>query len=165
MITTEELRKIVILGRLNEPMLEKVAPLIERRHFEEGEAIFREGDTAEHFFMLRSGKVLLEARLTDKMTVSIDSIKPGYSFGWSAMLSQELGPYSTYTSDAICAETCEVFAANGDQFQDMLEADHDMGYILTKRLNVVVKQRLVHRTEQFIRLIKRHPDIHNLINK
>lgn len=163
MINKEELRKMVILGQLSDAMLEKLLPLVERKHYEEREYIFREGDTAERFYMLKRGKILLEQRLSDKMTVSIDSIKPGYSFGWSAMLGGGLEPYSRYTSDAICAEPCEIFFVMGEEFQELLENDHNMGYLLTRRLNRVIKQRLVHRTDQFIRLIKKHPDIHNLI--
>lgn len=163
MINKEELRKMVILGQLSDAMLEKLLPLVQRKHYEEREYIFREGDTAERFYMLKRGKILLEQRLSDKMTVSIDSIKPGYSFGWSAMLGGGLEPYSRYTSDAISAEPCEIFFVAGEEFQELLENDHTMGYLLTRRLNRVIKQRLVHRTDQFIRLIKKHPDIHNLI--
>jgi CRP-like cAMP-binding protein len=94
---------------------------------------------------------------------SIDAIKPGYSFGWSSLLAGGLEPYSTYTSDAVCVDASEVFALNGEDLQDVMDNDAEMGYILSTRLNQVIKQRLVHRTEQFIRLIKKHPDIHNLL--
>jgi len=163
MITKDELRKIVILGRLSDPMLEKVLPLVQRARYDKGVAIFRGGDTAEDFYLLKSGKVLLEQRLSDKMTVSIDSIKPGYSFGWSSLLGGSLEPYATFTSDAVCVDASEVFTIKGEEFQDLMESDHEMGYVLTSRLNQVIKQRLVHRTEQFIRLIRKHPDIHNLL--
>jgi len=163
MITRDELRKMVIMNSLSDEMLEKILPIVERKRYDQGEAVFRGGDTAEHFFLLKSGKILLEQRLSDKMTVSIDAVKPGYSFGWSSMLAGGLEPYSAYTSDAICVEPSEVFSINGEELQDLMEADHHMGYRLTQRLNRVIKQRLVHRTEQFIRLIKKHPDIHNLI--
>ena len=164
MITKEELRKMVILSSLSDDMLDKLLPIVERKRYDEGEAIFRGGDTAEHFFLLKSGKVLLEQRLGNRMTVSIDSVKPGYSFGWSSMISGGLEPYSEYTSDAICVEPSEVFVISGEEFQDLMENDYHMGYLLTRRLNRVIKQRLAHRTEQFIRLIKKHPDIHDLIN-
>jgi len=163
MITKEELRKMVILNILSDDMIMKIMPLVERKRFNEGEKVFRGTDMAEHFYLLNSGKILLEQRLSDKMTVSIDSIKPGYSFGWSSLLSSELEPYSRYTSDAICVEPSEVFAISGEDLQRMMEDDYHMGFLLTRRLNRVIKQRLVHRTEQFIRLIKKHPDIHNLI--
>jgi len=164
MIAKDDLRRMVIIRQFTDEMLDKMIPFVERLPFEDREAVFRQGDSAELFYMLIKGKVLLEQRLSDKMTVSMDAIKPGYSFGWSAMLRGDLDPYSQYTSDAICVEPCEVFAIKGEQFHDLLEADHSMGYTMTKSLNRVIKQRLVHRTEQFVRIIKKHPDMENLIS-
>lgn len=163
MITNEELRKIVILGYLTDNMLEKLIPLVERVHFNEQEYIFRQGELAEKFFMLSRGKVLLEQRISDKMTVSIESIRPGYSIGWSGMLTGGLEPYSRYTSDAICTEPSELFVANGEDLNNLLDEDHDMGYMISRRLIRVISRRLRHRTEQFVRIIKQHPDIENLI--
>jgi hypothetical protein len=33
-----------------------------------------------------------------------------------------------------------------------------------RRLNRVIKQRLVHRTEQFLRIIRQHPDMGRLMS-
>jgi CRP-like cAMP-binding protein len=165
MITKEDLRKIVMLGYLSDAMLEKLLPLTERVHFEEGQRIFSQGDTAENFYMLAKGKVLLEQRISEKMTVSIESIKPGYSIGWSAMLTGGLEPYSRYTSDAVCVESSELFSINGEDFNALLDSDPEMGYTMCRRLIRVISRRLRHRTDQFVRIIKRHPDIDNLIKE
>ena len=163
MITKDELRKIVILGYLTDSMMEKLIPLVERIHLNEQDYLFRQGDLAEKFFMLNRGKVLLEQRISDKMTVSIESIRPGYSIGWSSMMTGGLQPYSRYTSDAICKEPCELFAISGEDLNNLLDSDHDMGYMISRRLIRVISRRLRHRTEQFIRIIKQHPDIENLV--
>ena len=163
MISKEELRRIVILGYLTDSMLEKLIPLVERIHLNEQDYLFRQGDLAENFFMLNRGKVLLEQRISDKMTVSIESIRPGYSIGWSGMMSGGLEPYSRYTSDAICTEPSELFAISGEELNNVLDEDHDMGYMLCRRLIRVISRRLRHRTEQFVRIIKQHPDIENLV--
>jgi CRP-like cAMP-binding protein len=163
MISKEELRRIVILGYLTDSMLEKLIPLVERVHLNEQDYLFRQGDLAENFFMLNRGKVLLEQRISDKMTVSIESIRPGYSIGWSGMMSGGLEPYSRYTSDAICTEPSELFAISGEELNNVLDEDHDMGYMLCRRLIRVISRRLRHRTEQFVRIIKQHPDIENLV--
>jgi CRP-like cAMP-binding protein len=163
MISKEELRKVVILQYLTDSMLEKLIPIVERAHYNEQQYIFRQGDTAERFFMLNRGKVLLEQRITDKMTVSIESIRPGYSIGWSGMLTGDLEPYSRYTSDAICTEPSELFIVNGYELNNLLDGDHDIGYLICRRLIRVISRRLRHRTEQFVRIIKQHPDINNLI--
>ena len=90
MVTKESLLSIRILEDLSDEMLERLLPHIERLHFDEREAIFREGDRRERFYMLKEGKVLLEKRISSKITVSIASVKPGFSFGWSAMLNEPI---------------------------------------------------------------------------
>ncbi|MCF8029107.1 MAG: cyclic nucleotide-binding domain-containing protein, partial [Desulfobacteraceae bacterium] len=90
MATKESLRSIQILEDLTDEMLDKLLPFIETHHFEERDTIFREGDRTGKFYMLKKGKVLLEKRISGKITISIASIKPGFSFGWSAMLDEPL---------------------------------------------------------------------------
>jgi len=159
MVTLEDLKQIVILGYLTDDMLKTVLPFIESVRYEERDIIFKAGDGAENFFMLKRGKVLLELRLSDKITVSVGSVKPGYSFGWSAMLGN-----AAYTTDAICSETCDVLALKADKIYRLLEADHELGYRMTQRLLRVVKKRLDHRTDQLIRVITHHPDMRSLFD-
>jgi CRP-like cAMP-binding protein len=163
MITKDELRRIVILGYLKDSMLEKLITIVERAHVDEREYIFRQGDSAEKFYMLSRGKVLLEQRISDKMTVSIESVRPGYSFGWSGLMTGGIEPYSRYTSDAISTETSELFVLKGEDLNNLLDEDLHMGYLVSQRLTRVIASRLRHRTEQFVRIIKQHPDIDNLI--
>jgi CRP-like cAMP-binding protein len=141
-------------------MIDKMQPHVQSRTFNAGETIFREGDPGETFFMLRKGKVLLEQRISDKIRVSVVAIKPGYSFGWSAVL----GDPGSYTLDAVCAEASDLFLIQRSDIRRLLEADHSMGYILMQRIVVVVKKRLDRRTEQFLRVIKAHPDIQPLVD-
>ncbi len=157
MVSKEELRKIILFSYLTEEMLEKISPLVETIQREDRETIFRQGDISDKFYMLKRGKVLLEQKITEKITVSVGSIKPGYSFGWSAMLD---GGY--YTSAAVCAEYSEIFFVRAPQIKNILEKDHSLGYVFTQRLLRVMKNRLDHRTDQFMRVIKHHPDIQSL---
>jgi len=160
MITTKELKAIVILGFLTDEMIEKLLPITELLIFDEGEIVFREGENADTFFMVRRGKVLLEQRISEKITISMGAVKPGYSFGWSAMLGG-----STYTSDAVCAEKSELFSINGIKLTELLDKDHSMGYRMTQRILRIIKKRLEVRTEQFLRAIKDHPDIQHLVEE
>ena len=130
MITKDELRRIVILGYLTDSMLEKLIPIVERAHVDERQYVFRQGDSAEKFYMLSHGKVLLEQRISEKMTVSIESVRPGYSFGWSGMMTGGIEPYSRYTSDAISTEASELFVLKGEDLNNLLDQDHHMGYLI-----------------------------------
>jgi CRP/FNR family transcriptional regulator, cyclic AMP receptor protein len=160
MISRDELKKIVMLGYLKDEMLDKLSPLVDVLNYSEREYVFRQGDAAERFYMLRRGKILFERRGSEKMSVTMGSVKPGYSFGWSSMVDVRF-----YSTDAVCAEPSEVFSVRGHKLQDLLESDHSMGYIFSQRLLRVIKSRLDHRTEQFMRVIRNHPDLKSLFEE
>ena len=47
-----------------------------------------------------------------------------------------------YTSDAICAEPCEVFSLRREKILPLMDSDPALGYILSQRLLRVMKKRL-----------------------
>ena len=157
MVTKNDLKQIVMLTFLTDPMREALAGITDLLRYDKGEVIFKENETAERFFMLHSGYVLLEQKIFDKVTVCIGSIKPGFSFGWSAMIE---GGF--YTSDAVCDEPSEVFSFRRDKARQLFEIDPEMGFRLLQRVLVIVKKRLDHRSEQFRQAIKKHPDMQGL---
>ncbi len=157
MVSKEDLKSILVLRYLTDEMLDKVTRIVDILNFEEREVIFREGDKGTRFNLLKRGKVVLEKRISDKLSFTAGSVKPGYSFGWSAMLEQ-----GNYTLHAIAAEPCEVYSIKGEKLKKLIEEDHTMGYILNQGLLRVLKQRLDNRTEQFIRVLTQHPDIKSL---
>ena len=157
MVTTEDLKKMVIMTHLKDDMLNRIISITDVLKFEDQEIIFRQGDIADRFFMVKRGKVLLEQRIADKITVSVGSIKPGFAFGWSTMIEE-----GYYTTDAVCAEPCEIFSMRGDKIRALCEKDPYMGYLLSLRLLVILKKRYDHRTEQFIKVIKHAPDMKDL---
>ncbi|HMA84994.1 MAG TPA: cyclic nucleotide-binding domain-containing protein [Desulfosalsimonadaceae bacterium] len=159
MINKESLAGIHILDHLTNEMLEKLAPHIEPQQYAAREIIFREGDRSEHFYMLKKGKVLLEKRISNKITVSIASIKAGFSFGWSAMLNEPL------RLDAVCSESSVIYALNAQEAYKQMEADPHMGYLIYKELIRIVQRRLDLRTEQFARVISKHPHIEPLLDE
>lgn len=158
MISRKELKQIVMLGYLSDEMLDKLIPITDLRLFNENEFIFRQGEKSERLYMLKKGKVLLELKITDKITVAVSAIKPGYSFGWSAMLDEQ-----TYTVNALCSEPSEVFSFREKNLKALFEQDHSLGYIMSQRLLVIMKKRYDICIEQFIKTITHHPDIASLL--
>ncbi len=158
MIEVQDLKQFVMFGYLSDDMLKKLVPITEMLLFDENERIFKQGESADRFYLLKKGKVLLELRVTDSITVSMSAVKSGFSFGWSAML--EDNPYST---DAICAEPCVVYSFREAKIKKAMEENHSLGFIISQRLLYVLKKRYDTRTEQFVKTIKYHPDISNLL--
>src|SRR6266496_1232624 len=62
------------------PILTECAILAD---FKKGELIFREGDPANRFYLIRSGRVELEAEVKEHDRMLIQTIGPGDVLGWS----------------------------------------------------------------------------------
>lgn len=159
MVPIEDLKDIVILSHLTDEMLENFHSHIDVLHYDEDDLVFREGDPADRFFILKYGKILLEKKIGEKISFAIGAIKPGYSFGWSALLEEGTG----YTTRTVCAEPCEVYSLRSSKLKTLITDDPQMGYLFMQRLLRVVKNRLDHRTSQFMTVLRNHPDIENLI--
>lgn len=157
MITKEDLKQIVMLTYLTDPMLDNLAQIIDILKFDRNEILFRENDPAERFYMMKSGNVVLEQRISEQVTACIGSIKPGFSFGWSAMIESGI-----YTVDAVCVEPSEIYSFKRDKIQKLFANDPEMGLRMYQRLLVIIKKRLDYRTGQFRKAIENHPDMQNL---
>ncbi|MFH0844817.1 MAG: cyclic nucleotide-binding domain-containing protein [Pseudomonadota bacterium] len=157
MVSFEDLRKMFLLQNLSDSMLGKMLPFAQVRIFGERSVIFKEGDFAEIFYMLLKGKVLLEVEVSETVNVSLGAIKPGYSFGWSALI-----PGSSYTSYAVCVEPCEVITIPGNRILQILDQDTTMGYQIMTGVVAILKRRLERRTGQFLKTLRTHPDIEKI---
>ena len=147
------------MEQLSDEMLEKIISRINIFKLTEQEIIFDEGNEAKNFYMLRSGKVLLEKRISDKITVSLGAIKPGFSFGWSSIFREP------YTFMAVCAETCEILMINAETLLNLMKEDHSMGFALMRSLTRMMKNRMDRIQEQFLKAIKEHPDFESLLEE
>ncbi|MBW1798952.1 MAG: cyclic nucleotide-binding domain-containing protein [Deltaproteobacteria bacterium] len=158
MVSIEDLKKISVLDNLTQPMLENMRPLTQLNLFGERHVIFEAGQEANYFYMLLKGKVILEVEASEVIMISLEAIKPGYSFGWSALL-----PGSRYNAYAICVEPCEMMAVPGGGFLEFLDKDQTIGYKFMKRVASILEARVERRTGQFLKVMSKHPDLQKLM--
>ena len=156
-LTKEDLKHIVMIEHLTDEMQDRLSQIIDVLKFDKDEILFREGEPAERFYMLRSGNILLEQRISDKVTACVGSVKPGFSFGWSAMVDN-----GVYTTEAVAIEPSEIYSFKRDKINNLFEQDPEMGFRMYQRLLEIIKKRLDYRTGQFQQAIKDHPDMQNL---
>ena len=154
MVSTEDLRGLALFEDLTDQMLEEVLPMVKAEYYAERQMVYEPGDAANHFYSLKRGKVLLEAELAPTFILSVGAIKPGYSFGWSALL-----PSASHTSYAVCAELSEIFVLPRHEFMALLNRDHTMGYLCMQKATKILENRLERRTAQFLKVISKHPEI------
>lgn len=157
MISKDDFKNTNIFGNLTDEMIEKLLPLAEELTCEQREFVFREGDPVESFYIIKRGTVLIEQKMTDKMTVTAGTIAAGECFGYSSLFSE--GVYST---NAVCSDQCKILVMNGERVLDLLKNDHSMGFYVMQNIVGVLNGRLERRTDQFLSAVRTHPEIHDL---
>lgn len=105
--------------------------------FEEGETIFREGEEANCFYLIRQGRVALEVYAAGIGTITIQTLDAGDILGWSWLVP----PYRWHF-DARVVEPVRAIALDGECLRRKCEDDHDLGYELLKRFAEIITQRL-----------------------
>jgi len=106
-------------------------------HFKTGQVIFREGEMANRFYLIESGKVVLESNGGHGDPVLMDTIGAGDLLGWSWMFP----PYIWHFT-ARAAEPTDAIFFYGTILREYCERDHSLGYELFKRMSAVMVKRL-----------------------
>lgn len=106
-------------------------------HFKKGQTILREGELANRFYLIESGKVVLESGEGFGEPVTVETIGPGDLLGWSWMFP----PYVWHFT-ARAAEPTEAIFFYGTILREYCEKNHSLGYELFKRMAPVMMKRL-----------------------
>jgi CRP-like cAMP-binding protein len=105
--------------------------------FSPGDYIFREGDEAHYFYLLRQGRVSLEIDVPDHRAILVQTLDDGEIVGASWLVP----PYR-WAWDARAIDTTRVVALDAVCLRAKCDADHDFGYELMKRFTPAVGRRL-----------------------
>ena len=105
--------------------------------FPAGSFLFRAGDEASQFFLLREGRVALEIAVPGKAPILLQTLGEGEILGWSWLIP----PYH-WLYDARSVERVRAVALDGRCLRTKCESDHDLGYELLKRFAHIMEQRL-----------------------
>ena len=124
------------LAGLPEDHLSLLAEQASQLSFKAGEYIFREGETADTFYLIQEGKVALDTFVPQHGLVTIHTVSGPEILGWSWFI-----PPHQWRFNALTIEPTTAIVLDGTFLREQFEADHDFGYELVKRLAVVIGQR------------------------
>lgn len=105
-------------------------------HFRPGAYLFREGEPAATFYVLRHGRVAIQMR-TPTQDAVLDTAQDGDVVGWSWLIP----PYR-WTFDARATEETSAIAFDGSCLRGKCESDPALGYVLLQRVVQVMSSRL-----------------------
>lgn len=90
----EEIRGIVLFSGLEEGDIEEISHVARRKTLRRGQVIFNQGDPAEGFYALASGRVkIFKVNLEGKEQI-LQFVPPGYPFAEAALFSGKTYPAS-----------------------------------------------------------------------
>jgi CRP/FNR family transcriptional regulator, cyclic AMP receptor protein len=112
-----------------------------------GERLFREGDPADSFYLVRRGRIALTTHVPGRGDVTIETLEAGEVIGWSWLFE----PYRWHF-DARAVENTGVIAFDGSCLRGKCEADHALGYELMRRFAQVLIDRLQHTRTRLLDL-------------
>ncbi len=122
---------------LGEKNFEKLASCGWIEHFQPGAFLAREGQKASTFFLIHGGSVALELHDAATGTAMTETLGVGDAVGVSWLV-----PPHRYHVDVRALEPTDVLVFDGDRLKELMEADADFGFAITRRLLARVYSRL-----------------------
>ena len=105
--------------------------------FPEGHHLIREGELANTFYLIRTGRIAIHIDMPGKGELRVQTVGPGELLGWSWLIS----PFRWHFSGVAVAET-RAISLDGECLRNKCETDSHFGYEMLKRLAQVMERRL-----------------------
>lgn len=131
------LREVPVFRGLEPAQLQLIAGCGSNVHFDQGTVLFREGDAADTFYVVRHGTVSLETYVPARGPAMIETLEPGEVVGWSWLFP----PYRWHF-DARALTDVRATAFDGACLRGKADYDPRLGYDLMSRFAQVLIERL-----------------------
>ena len=87
--TARLLARVPLFADLSEHDVQELAKVAVPRSWLQGEVVFREGDSGDTCYVIRSGRVRVTRRHSDGRSITLAELRPGAIFGELAMFDRE----------------------------------------------------------------------------
>jgi CRP-like cAMP-binding protein len=136
---TKTLRRIPWFVDLSQNQLECLSSIATLHELDAGDVLFQEGDREDFLYILLEGQVLLEVEVPTRGKVQMYTAEVLDILGWSSMTPV----MRQRTATAQAERRCLLLGFNSKFLQQLCEEDHDLGYIIMRRLANVVANRMM----------------------
>jgi CRP-like cAMP-binding protein len=138
MVSAEWLKKTELFGTLSESQLDILLSHSSVESFPEGKTIFRQGDEANHLYILIEGMVDLSVKTGEKFDFLTSKVeKEGTAFGIPSLIE----PFR-YNVTATYLKPSKVLVINAGRLKMDMEKDPTMGMEIMKKLVSIYFNRL-----------------------
>jgi CRP-like cAMP-binding protein len=105
--------------------------------FPGGTYIFKAGEEANEFYLIRSGRVMLELFAPPRQPIIVATLAEGDILGWSWLF-----PPFVWKFHAHATKETRAIALDGKCLRTKCEQNHDLGYEFLRRFSQIVVKRL-----------------------
>jgi CRP/FNR family cyclic AMP-dependent transcriptional regulator len=124
---------------LSSQSLARLAGVAELRSLSCGDVLFKEGDRITELFILLEGRISLSAHVPGHGEVCVFNAEPLDIFGWSSLTPV----VRQRTATAVAARESMVLVFRAEDMRSLCDQDHEIGYILMRRIANIVASRLL----------------------
>ena len=145
------LRQQLFFEGMQERHIELITGCAKNVRFPEGQYIFREGDPADQFYLIRNGRVSVQCMVPHRGVTTVQTVGEGEVLGWSWLF-----PPHRWHFDARVQQETHAIEFDGKCLRGKCEHDHDLGYELFRRFIEIVGERLEATRLQLLDLYASH---------
>lgn len=117
--------------------LELLSKCAHTARFEARSLIFRQGESAEHFYLIDDGQVSIEIPSPHQAALTVQTLGPGEVLGWSWLFP----PYRWHFDARALRET-QALMLDAMRVRAKCEEDPKLGYELMKRFSAIIHHRM-----------------------
>lgn len=126
-----------IFKGMSKELIQTLADAGRLKDYKMGECIFKQGEYANHFYIIKSGRVSVEIPSIYGPPLVVQKLDENNVLGWSWLIP----PYQ-WAFEADAESELQVIEFDGKQLLAACEEDAKLGYELTKRFAALMSERL-----------------------
>ena len=150
MVDINDLKKIDTFRLFTENQLAEIGKITEKQTFKKGAQIYKEGERANHIFLVTKGLVSMRKIAPgDTIGISFESREKGDLFGTACFMKPQ-----EYTLNAVCLEDSEVMAIDADKLFDLFQQHPEIGYKFMKEVAKIYFERYKMAKRQIHAMVK-----------
>jgi CRP-like cAMP-binding protein len=134
-----ELQKIPWFRELQIKHLDMLAGITQLRDVKAGEVLFREGDRAGAIYIVLSGRIALDMAVPPRGKMRFHTAEMWEVIGWSSATPV----VHQRTASATAVVDGRLAVVDAAKLRELCDQDHDLGYLVMRRLANIVASRLM----------------------
>lgn len=138
------LKKAPIFANLTDEQLQKISAAGDERKIEEGDLVFKQGDTGHDAFVVLDGRIQITVEMSlPTEQAPVHTVTEGEIFGEFALLSG-----LERSASARAVKDTLLFSFSRDQFDTLASQDPRLGYQVLYDLSQILVGRLIKTTQE-----------------